>query len=105
MKIIVSKTMVKALNAAAAALNMPHRFTYCETGYNEYRQLTNMFGYGHLSGHDITKNNKIKYICVSYPDNYYAMNNYITFYDLDRAFIPGDTVQSFTNRIVEQYEI
>ena len=105
MKIIISKTMVKALNAAAAALNMPHRFTYCETGYNEYRQLINMFGYGHLSGHDITRDNKIKYISVSYPDNYYAIDQYITFDDLDRAFMAGDTVETFTNRIVEWYEI
>ena len=105
MKIIVSKTMVKALNAAAKKLNKPVYFTYCETGYNEYRQLINIFGYGHLSGHDITNNNKIKYICVSYPDEYYAMNNYITFNDLDRAFIPGDTSETFTNRIVSNYEI
>lgn len=105
MKIIVSKTMVKALNNAAKTLNMPYRFTYCECGYTEYRQLINMFGYGHLSGHDITKNNKVKYICVSYPDNYYAMNNYITFNDLDRLFISGDTIETFTQRIVNAYEI
>ena len=71
MKIMISKAMVKSLNTAAKNLNMPHRFTYCECGYNEYRRLINMFGYGHISGHDITKDNKIKYICVSYPDEYY----------------------------------
>lgn len=99
---MISKTMVKALNAAAKKLNMPHRFTYCECSYLEYKYRVNAFN---LSGHDITNNNKIKYISVSYPDNYYAMNNYITFYDLDRAFIPGDTIETFTNRIVERYEI
>ena len=105
MKIITSKIMANALNKKAKELNKPHKFTYCECGYIEYRQLINIFGYGNISGHDITKNNKVKYICVSYPDNYYAMNQYILFNDLDRAFIPGDTVETFTRRIVEQYEI
>lgn len=102
MKIMISKTMVKALNAAAKKLNKDMTFNYCECSIIEYRQYINAFT---LSGHDITNNNKIKYICVSYPDNYYAMNNYITFYDLDRAFIPGDTTETFTNRIVSNYEI
>lgn len=103
MKIIISKTMVKALNVAAKRLHMPYEFTYHECGYNEYRRYINTFGM--ISGHDITRDNKIKYISVSYPDNYYAMNNYITFNDLDRAFIPGDTIETFTARIIEQYEI
>lgn len=102
MKIIISKTMVKALNAAAKKQNKPMYFNYCECGYLEYKYRVNAFN---LSGHDITKNNMVKYICVSYPDNYYAMNNYITFNDLDRAFVAGDTVETFTNRIVERYEI
>ena len=103
MKIMISKTMVKALNAAAKKLNMPYEFNYNECGYTEYRRYINTFGY--ISGHDITKDNKIKYISVLYPDNYYAMQQYITFDDLDRAFIAGDTIESFTNRIVERYEI
>ena len=103
MKIMISKTMVKALNAAAAALNMPHKFAYCECGYTEYRRYINTFGY--ISGHDITRDNKIKYISVSYPDNYFAIDQYITYDDLSRAFIAGDTIESFTNRIVEWYEI
>ena len=102
MKIMISKTMVKALNAAAKKQNKPMYFNYCECGYLEYKYRVNAFN---LSGYDITKNNKIKYISVSYPDNYYAMNNYITFNDLNRAFIAGDTVETFTNRIVERYEI
>ena len=93
--------MVKALNNAAKTLNKPYVFNYCECGYNEYIWYVS----GHVSGHDITKNNKIKYITVVYPDYYYAMNKYITFYDLDRAFIPGDTIETFTARIIEVYEI
>ena len=103
MKIMISKTMVKALNAAAKTMNKRMTFNYCECGYNEYRRYINTFGY--ISGHDITSNNNIKYISVVYPPEYYAMNNYITFNDLDRAFIPGDTTETFTQRIVEQYEI
>ena len=103
MKIMISKTMVKALNAAAKKQNKPVYFNYCECGLLEYRRYVNAFN--SISGHDITRNNKIKYIRVSYPDNYYAMDNYITFNDLNRAFIPDDTIETFTNRIVEQYEI
>lgn len=95
--------MVKALNAAAKTLNKQMTFNYNECGLLEYRRYINTFGI--ISGHDITRNNKIKYISVSYPDNYYAMNNYITFNDLNRAFMAGDTVETFTNRIVERYEI
>ena len=103
MKIMISKTMVKALNAAAKRLHMPYEFKYNECGYTEYRRYINTFGY--ISGHDITRDNKIKYISVSYPDNYYAMQQYITFNDLDRAFVAGDTIETFTNRIAELYEI
>lgn len=102
MKIMISKAMVKALNAAAKKQNKPMYFNYCECSYLEYKYRVNAFS---LSGHDITNNNMVKYISVSYPDNYYAMNNYITFYDLERAFIPGDTIETFTNRIVNNYEI
>lgn len=102
MKIMVSKAMAKALNKAAKELNKPYTFYYRECGLFEYRRYVN--AYGNISGHDIINNN-IKYIAVVYPDNYYAMDSHITFYDLDRLFIPGDTTGTYTRRVVEDYEI
>lgn len=103
MKVKVTKTMARELNKHAK--NKPYRFEYRTATTDFYRHAVNYDIYTAYDYGDYDYENGFKYIAVIYDGELYAVNQYITTFDLVRLFDKSDTVTTFCERVVNAYEI
>ena len=93
MKVQVTKTFAKALNAAFKAAGIPYDAAFIECDYS-------------TCGADYNaKTGRYNCIGVFYPADYYAMPQYLTTYDLHKAYRPGDSAETYFDRLIETLEI
>lgn len=106
MKVKVTKTMVKELNKTAKAMGVLYSFHYEEISPDAYRWNIdyNYFDAADYGDIDYAKG-VVKAIRVTYPGEWYAMDKWITTRELCRLFCKGDSVGSFTIRVVDSYAI
>jgi len=87
MKIKVSKVFAEFINTTAKELNFKVTAKVVELSENSYRwnvdlDIFRAYDYGDVND----KNGKFKAIMLVYPENYYAVPNYLTTYQLIKEF-------------------
>ena len=100
MKVMVSGVMAKALQKA-----MPnYKITLAKMPLNNYSLCVGDV-FRHEEDFD-ANNNTMKVIKICYPSEYYAMPNYITTYDLVKAYKGSNgTYDGFIQSVVEMTTI
>lgn len=93
MKLTITKTFVKELNKALKKNNVPYTAIYTPCNYS-----TCSIDYD-------SKTKQYKCIGIHYPPEYYAIPQYLTTYDLNRVFIPGDTIETYMQRLIDYIAI
>lgn len=104
MLVKVTKKMVKELNNALK--DKPVTFDYREADVTSYRFYVNSdvfqaYDYGDF---DFNKN-VFKFIACIFPEEYYAMNRYLTTYDLNKLFCSGMTFDDFAKAVFDAVEV
>lgn len=100
----VSKVMTKKLNEEFESKN--YEFQYVELTPPQYKWYVDTYIYDHFN--DFNKDNtKVKAIMLSYPDDYYACNKYITTNDLIKCLSECETndYKSFMKSVWRMIEI
>lgn len=103
MKVKVSKTMVKTLNQELKEKGLRFDFVTmpenCYKFYVSYDILTNSDDYNY-------ETEKFSVISVSYPNDYYACNNYLSSNDLRKCFLNSDrTYSGFIQSVYDEVAI
>lgn len=105
MKVKVTKVMTNTLNKYAKNHGAKYRFEYRTATTDFYRRAVNYDIYTAYDYGDYDYENGFKYIAVIYGGELYAVNQYITTFDLVRLFDKSDTLDTFCERVIEAYEI
>ena len=102
MKIQVTKTMVNTLKKH---LPKGYKIEYTTVNRDSFAWLVDLHTYKHEIDYDFMID-AFKVIVISYPDNYYACNKYITTIDLTRIFKKSDkTLDGFIKDFIEYIEV
>lgn len=101
----VTKRMVKELNKEAK--NHSLSFVYRECTPEQFSRIFSdwyLINADYYGDFDYTKG-VCKYIAVVYPAEYYAMNNYLTTYDLIKLNKAGFSVADFVKEVCCAMEV
>ena len=106
MLIAATKKMVNELNKAAKAAGRPEKFGHVTMTPASYKWYVGMdtdgaFDYGDYN----YSTGLMRAIRVEYPADWYACDGYITTKQLNKLYRAGDTVETFTARVLEEIEI
>lgn len=108
MKIKCTKTMTRELNKAGKTpenYSKAH-FDFIAVSPELYGRMIN---YNIFEAYDYGDYNAatglMQAIRVSYPGEAYACENYITTKELNKLFVSGDTLETYTARVINAYQI
>lgn len=102
MKIEVTKKMVNVLNKAAKESGAEMKFIFETMTERAYSIYVNALA----SGRDYDYEKGVfKVIKVLYPDEYYAMPNYLATEDLEKLYRNGDDLNAYTARVINAMEV
>ena len=106
MKVKCTKKMAAELNRAATAAGKLYRFELRKLDQDQYAALVGgdlftAYDYGDYDPATGT----LKAIAAIYPAEYYAGNRYITTQELRGLYASGDTLDTYTGRVVEAMAI
>lgn len=106
MLIAATKKMVNELNKAAKAAGRPEKFRHVTMAPDLYKWNVSMDIFGAYDHGDCNYNTGlVRAIRVEYPADWYACDGYITTKQLNKLYRAGDTVETFTARVLEEIEI
>lgn len=106
MLIAATKKMVNELNKAAKAAGRPEKFGHVTMTPDSYKWNVSMDIFGAYDYGDYSYNTgMVRAIRVEYPADWYACDGYITTKQLNKLYRAGDTVETFTARVLEEIEI
>lgn len=105
MKIEITKAFTKELNKALKAANMPYKAIYNTCDIDTYRMHVSYELISNMTYDYVSKYGHMKYITIVYPESYYALPKHITTIELRTLYTPGDTIETYFNRLVEYIEI
>lgn len=107
MKVKVSKTMLKEMIKYFEKKKEynGYGFWYCEMSPEQFRYCVDYNGiWEHETDYDYTKN-KIKVLEITYPEEFYANDKYLTTKDLVKCFRNSDkTLNGFMEQIASEIE-
>lgn len=104
MKLMVSKVMAKTLNSALKTKDM--KIEYDEMSYDRYRLCVSYNALEHTNDWSFEKS-AFKVLRVVYPDDYCAVDRYVTTNDLQRILhnTNKNTLEEFANEFYKEYQI
>lgn len=106
MKLKATKTMAAALNKAAAAAGAGMTFTLEKLPERTYAVMVDCDIFAAEEYGDYNYNTGLfQAIRVSYPAEYYAMDNWLTTKTMRRIYTPGDYLEQFTSKVLEAFAI
>lgn len=109
MKVKVTKKMAKMLDTAAKDRNMSFDYREMKDNGDGYRFCIGDPWIAEEYGDYDYNRGVFKYIAVMYPDEYYALPNYLTTYDLNKLFMEvkhdGIVFDEFAKHVMNAMEV
>lgn len=99
MRVKVSKKITKELNKRAINNYCIEFFNYLEMSPDQYAAFFIDSVFDHENDYDYNTN-KMKVIQITYKPELYALPKYLTTNDLIREYRPGDTANSYLQRVI-----